>query len=180
MFMTFRRNCKEKWRKPFSLSIRVQQTVEAGNIGFVDFSMDVWTWYNVKYLWASTFNTNMLLFCSAEMNFYSFLWMMLFLVLLVKVEIKLVLLLSHFLSFRSVGQLNTQLSRFSFCSFVSSHDFLLVCLFPVEALRFSSSPPPSPSLASLAMPSFSRPTRTNLMGDKSGWLTMIKKHGEKV
>lgn len=159
---------------PFSLSIRVQQTVEAGNIGF----MDVWTWYNVKYLWASTFNTNTLLFsslyewcCSSSSSSSSS------------------RLKSNWFSSRLIFSLFALLdSRTHNC-----HVFHLVLLFPLmfffwfvcflsrlfvsPLLLFFSS---SLSLASLAMPSFSRPTRTNLMGDKSGWLTTIKKRGEKV
>lgn len=109
-----------------------------------------------------------------------FLQKMRLLVLLVRLQINSYLFLVSFS--RSVTQLNTQLSCFSFCSFSSLSMF--VGLFPVEALCLLL---PCPllllssrlSLASLARPSFSRPTRTNLMGDKSEWLTMIKKHGGK-
>lgn len=68
---------------------------------------------------------------------------------------------------------------------LSCLSFYLPCsrvflLFPVEAegLLFLSFvllfPLLSSSLASLAMPSFLQPARTNLMGDKSVWLTVIK------
>lgn len=59
-------------------------------------------------------------------------------------------------------------------------------LFPIEGegLLFLSFvllfPLLSSSLASLAMPSFLQPTRTNLMGDKSVWLTVIKKDAGKL
>lgn len=102
------------------------------------------------------------------------------LVVLVRLQINSYLFLVSFS--RSVTQLNTQLSCFSFCSFSSLSMF--VGLFPVEALCLLLLCPllllsSRLSLASLARPSFSRPTRTNLMGDKSEWLTMIKKHGGK-
>lgn len=62
--------------------------------------------------------------------------------------------------------------------------FVCLCLssfmvFLCLRLFFPASSPLA-SLAPLAMPSFSRPTRTKLMGDKSEWLTMIKKHDQKA